>query len=332
MTNSLLDRNAHTTNGSAGQMRAYALDEFGHAGSIHVLPIPEPASGEVLVKLHAASLNAFDCSVVAGRAKDYMEHRFPLVPALDGAGTIERLGDGVTGSSVGDEVFGLVQRPFMGQGTLAEHQTFGAADVVRKPPTLGFREAAALPTAGLTALSAVDALEPREGQVVVVLGATGGVGSYAVQLAVAKGATIVAVSRGGRAEYARSLGAADVVDYKVGDATELLRERYPEGIDAVLDFAGQRELVANIAGLVRTGGRVVSTVGAADINALAARGITAINANRAGTDRLAELASLVTDARLRIPELAVFSLDDADDALAAQAERRVPGKIVIDIA
>jgi NADPH:quinone reductase len=332
MTESVLDRGTRPSDQSIGQMRAYALDEFGHAGTIHVLPIPEPAGGEVLLRLHAASLNAFDCSVVAGRAKDYMEHRFPLIPALDGAGTIERLGDGVTGFSVGDEVFGLVQRPFMGQGTLAEHQTFGAADVARKPPALGFREAAALPTAGLTALSAVDALEPREGQIVVVLGATGGVGSFAVQLATAKGARIVAVSRGGRAEYARSVGAADVVDYKVGDATELLRERYPDGIDAVLDFAGQRELVANVAGLVRSGGRVVSTVGAADVEALAARGITGVNANRAGTDRLPELAEMVTSGQLRIPEQTFFSLDRADDALAAQAERRVPGKIVIDIA
>ncbi|HYN70228.1 MAG TPA: NADP-dependent oxidoreductase [Candidatus Eisenbacteria bacterium] len=312
-------------------MRAYALDEFGHSGSIHVLPIPEPAAGEVLVRLRAASLNAFDCSVVAGRAKDYMEHRFPLIPALDGAGAVERLGDGATGFSIGDAVFGLVQRPFMGQGTLAEYQTFAASDVAVKPAELGFREAAALPTAGLTALAAIDALDPREGQVVVVLGATGGVGSFAVQLATAKGARIVAVSRGGRAEYARSLGAADVVDYTVGDATQLLQERYPDGIDAVLDFAGQRELVAGIADLVRTGGRVVSTVGAADVESLAARGITGINANRAETDRLAELAAVVTAGGLKIPQLTVFSLDQAADALAAQAERRVPGKIVIDI-
>jgi NADPH:quinone reductase len=331
MTGSVLDRGTRPADQSNGQMRAYGLDEFGHAGTIHVLPIPEPAAGEVLVRLHAASLNAFDCSVVAGRAKDYMEHRFPLIPALDGAGTIERLGEGVRGFSVGDEVFGLVQRPFMGQGTLAEHQTFGASDVARKPPALGFREAATLPTAGLTAISATDALEPRDGQVVVVLGATGGVGSFAVQLATAKGARIVAVSRGGRAEYARGLGAADVVDYTVGDATQLLRERYPDGIDAVLDFAGQRELVAAIAGLVRSGGRVVSTVGAADAEALAARGITGVNVNRAGTDGLAKLAELVTSGRLRLPEQTVFSLDQADDALAAQAERRVPGKIVIDI-
>lgn len=331
MTESVLDRGILPADEAVGQMRAYALDEFGHAGSIHTLPIPEPAAGEVLVRLHAASLNAFDCSVVAGRAKDYMEHRFPLIPALDGAGTVERLGENVAGFLVGDEVFGLVQRPFMGQGTLAEHQTFGASDVAIKPARLGFREAAALPTAGLTAFAAVDALEPREGQVVVVLGATGGVGSYAVQLAVAKGARIVAVSRGGRAGYARSLGAADVVDYTVADATQLLHERYPDGIDAVLDFAGQRELVAAIAGLVRTGGRVVSTVGAADAEALAARGITGINANRAGTDRLPELADLVTAGQLRLPELTTFSLDDGDQALAAQAERRVPGKIVIDI-
>ena len=313
-------------------MRAFGLQEFGTVGSLQELDVPEPAAGEVLVRLRAASLNAFDCSVVAGRAKDYMEHRFPLIPGLDGAGTIEALGADVSGFSVGDDIFGIAQKPFIGQGTLAEYGTFPTETIAAKPAAIEFGAAAALPTAGLTALSAIEALDPRDGQVVVVFGATGGVGSYAVQLAATSGAHVIAVTRNEYAEYARSLGAAEVIDYTAGDSVQQVRASFPEGIDGVLDFAGRPELVAAMADLVHSGGRVVSTIGAADHDELAKRGIEGINANRAGSERLTELAGLVENGRLRAPKLNVYPLDRAAAALAEQAERHVPGKIVIAIA
>src|SRR5207245_4619737 len=119
-------------------MRAFGLDELGKPGSVRELAIPEAGAGEVLVRIRAASLNAFDCSVVAGRAKDYMEHHFPLVPGLDGAGTIEALGTDVAGFNAGDGVFGIAQKAFMGQGTLAEYDTFPADAIAHKPGSLTF--------------------------------------------------------------------------------------------------------------------------------------------------------------------------------------------------
>ncbi|HEY8870023.1 MAG TPA: NADP-dependent oxidoreductase [Candidatus Limnocylindrales bacterium] len=186
-------------------MRAYALDSFGQPGSIHELPKPEPAEGEALIRVRAAGINAFDTGVAMGRAKDYMENRFPLVPGGDAAGFVEALGPNTNGLAVGDEVFGAIDKPFIGEGALAEYVATPVRGLARKPSSVGFAEAAAIPTAGLTALSAIELAKPQPGQTVVILGATGGVGSYATQLAVAAGATVVAVTRGEFAGYAREL-------------------------------------------------------------------------------------------------------------------------------
>ncbi len=120
-----------------------------------------------------------------------MEHCFPLVPGLDGAGTIEALGPGVSGFSVGDEIFGIAQKPFIGRGTSAEYGTFPVGAIAPKPASLEFGDDAALPTAGLTAVAAVEALGPHEGQLIVVFG---GSGSYAARLAAANGAQLIAVT------------------------------------------------------------------------------------------------------------------------------------------
>ena len=114
-------------------MKAFALDEFGVPGSIHDLPAPEPAAGQVKVKIAAAGLNPFDASVASGRLKDLMEHRFPLVTGTDGSGTVEAIGEGVTEWSVGDDVFGSVGKTYLGEGTLAEFTTLAAGTVARKP-------------------------------------------------------------------------------------------------------------------------------------------------------------------------------------------------------
>src|SRR5206468_75354 len=210
-----------------GDMKAFAIDEFGQPGSLHDVPVPEPADGQVRVRVAAAGLNPFDNAVVQGYLKDRMEHRFPLVPGMDGSGTVEAVGPGVSDWAVGDEVFGSVGKPYLGEGTLAELTTVSAGTIARKPSSLEHATAAAIPTAGVTALNMADALGIGEGQTVVAIGATGGVGSYLVQLAAKRGARVVAVCSGDNAEYARRLGASDVVDYTAEDIAEAVRSRYP---------------------------------------------------------------------------------------------------------
>ena len=258
-------------------MKAFAVDGFGEQGSVRELPVPDPAEGQLRLKVAAAGLNPFDVAVWQGYLKDQMEHRSPLVLGMDASGTVDALGGGVEGFAVGDEVFGSVGKGYLGEGTLADFTTVSAGTVTRKPPSLDHTVAAATPTAGVTALNTADALELTEGQTVLVVGATGGVGSFFVQLAVRRGARVVAVCSGENADYARDLGAGDVIDYTSGDVVDEVRSRYPDGIDAIADMHGDAEQLAKLTEQVASGGHVASVVGAADIEALGARGVEATN-------------------------------------------------------
>src|SRR3989442_15906014 len=153
-------------------MRVYAIDEFGKPGSVREAETPKPGQGEVLLRVRAAGVNAFDVAVVNGFAKEYMEHRFPLIPGLDASGEVVALGAGVDALSVGEDVYGIAQKPYQGAGTYAEFQTFPAGGVTARPPSIDHVGAAALPTPALTALSAVEAVDPHEDQVVLIIGAT----------------------------------------------------------------------------------------------------------------------------------------------------------------
>jgi NADPH:quinone reductase len=313
-------------------MRAFGFDAFGEQGSVRDLPVPDPAEGQLRLRVAVAGLNPFDVAVVQGALKDHMEHRFPLVPGMDASGTVEALGEGVEGYAVGDEVFGSVGKSYLGEGTLGEFTTLSADTVTRKPSSLEHAVAAATPTAGVTALNTADALGLSEGQTVVVVGATGGVGSFFVQLAARRGARVVAVCSGENEDYARRLGAGDVIDYAAGGVLEEVRSRDPGGIDAVADMHGDSEELAKLAELVPSGGRVASIVGATDVGALVARGVEATNVQgRVTTASLDVLSSMLTGGEIVAPEIRSYSLADAGEALAAVGTGHVRGKLVVTV-
>jgi NADPH:quinone reductase-like Zn-dependent oxidoreductase len=312
-------------------MRAYAIDEFGKAGSVREAETPKPGEGEVLLRVRAAGMNAFDVAVVNGFAKDYMEHRFPLIPGLDGSGEVAAVGAGVDGLVVGDEVYGIAQKGYQGAGTYAEFQVFPAAGLTAKPSSLDHVGAAAMPTAALTALSAVDAVDPREGDAVLIVGATGGVGSYATQFGAKRGARVLAVARGEYADYALGLGASDSIDYSSADFVEQVRARAAGGLHAIIDLSGNADTVASLLDLVRSGGFVVSAAGGVDDAALEAHGLRGGSVNRAGLDRLADLTRLVEGKQLVLPAIRTYPLEEAAAALAEQAGRHVKGKAVLTI-
>jgi len=311
-------------------MKAFAIDAFGETGSVREVDTPEPGEGQVGIRVAAAGMNPFDAAVVKGNLKDMMEHRFPLIPGMDASGTIEKVGPGVTEWAAGDEVFGSVGKSYLGEGTLAEVATMSAGTVADKPASVDHSVAASVPVAGVTALMMVNAIAPSEGDVVVALGATGGVGSYLVQLATARGARVVAVTSGANAEYARSLGAADVIDYTAGDVVEGLRDRHPDGVRAVAQMAGDAELLVRVAELVRSGGHVASATGGADTDALRARGIGATNVmGTVTTGSLETLASMLERGEIRSLELHSHPLSDAAEALREVGSGHVRGKIVV---
>jgi NADPH:quinone reductase-like Zn-dependent oxidoreductase len=140
-------------------MRAIAAETFGGPIALTDLPTPEIGAGEVLVRVRAAGVNPFDWKVADGALKDQMKHHFPLIPGFDAAGVIERVGADVSELAEGDEVYGYLFKPVIGDGTYAEYVGAPATIVARKPVTVGFAEAAALPTPGLTAMDLVDAAD-----------------------------------------------------------------------------------------------------------------------------------------------------------------------------
>ena len=156
-------------------------------------------------------------------------------------------------------------------------------------------------------------------------------GSFATQLVANAGAHAVAVTRSEHAEYARSLGASDVIDYTSGDVVDLTRSRFPDGLHAVVDLHGDSALVSRLAELVRPGGRVTSAAGGVDSALIEKLGLNGGNANRAGLDRLGELTRLVESGELRVPVIRTYPLEKAGDALAEQGGRHVRGKLVVGI-
>jgi len=311
-------------------MRAFAIDGFGQVGSIRDLPDPVPGDGEVLVQVRAAGVSTTDLAVMAGMLKDYLEHKFPLVPGIDASGIVERVGPGVDGFQQGEEVYGFVQRPVMGLGTWAERVALPVGGIRPKPASLKHEQTAVIAHGALTAAAAMDAAAVSPGDRLVLLGATGGVGSYATQLATTAGVHVIAVTRGEYADYARSLGAADVIDYTATEPVEAARERYPNGVDALIDLAGIPELSSGFADLVHSGGRVVSVIMPPDVEGLAARGVEGILANRMLAEhRFPEIAARIAEGEIRLPAIQTFSFEDVGAALELQATRHVKGKLAI---
>lgn len=240
-------------------MRAVVFPGFGAAPEIRDdVDLPDPGEGEVRVRVHAASVNGFDLAVAAGMVQGMMEHRFPVVLGKDFAGAIDAVGPGADGYAVGDRVFGVVTKPFLGDGSFGEFVTVPVTvGLAKLPDSVSFTDGAALGLAGTAALDSVDAAELRPGQSVLIAGATGGVGSYAVQFAAQAGATVIATAHTGDGrDLVTRLGAAEVVDY-AGDVAAQVRASHPDGVDAVIHLAG--DPVALLPAL-RDGGRFASTM------------------------------------------------------------------------
>ncbi len=313
-------------------MRAFAIDGFGQVGSIRELPEPVPGEGEVLVELRAAGVSTTDLAVMVGMLKDYLEHKFPLVPGIDASGVVAQVGPGGDDFREGDEVYGFVKRPVMGLGTWAERVALPVGGIKSKPASLSHEQAAVIAHGALTAAAAMDAAAAGPGDRLVLLGATGGVGSYATQLATRAGVHVIAVTRGEYADYAYSLGAAEVIDYAPTDPVAAVRDRYPDGIDVLIDLAGIPELSSGFAELVHTGGRVVSVIMPPDVEGLAARGVQGILANRMLAEhRFPEIAARIAEGEIRIPALQTFSFEEVGAAIELQATRHVKGKLALVI-
>jgi NADPH:quinone reductase-like Zn-dependent oxidoreductase len=310
-------------------MHAVVVTDFDAEPGVADLPVPEPGPGEVLVRLAAAGVNPFDFKVIEGAMRGSVEHAFPLVLGSDGAGTVERVGEGAD-FEPGERVFGQFMDVQHGRGSYAEYAVAKAAKLARMPAGLSFATAAALPTAGAAAHDFVEGTGIGPGCTLLVNGASGGVGQAAVQLAAAQGVRVIGTTDPDTAGYLRELGAAETVDFTQGPTADQVRLAHPDGIDAIVDLISGPGEIEPIAALLKPNGVIVSSNGAVDDEVLATRGLRGANlyAN-ARPATLKSLAEAVELGQLRLRIDYEVPLEGAAEALARLKAGKSRGKTVL---
>jgi len=316
-------------------VRAVAIREFGGAEKLELLDLPEPKvpPDAVKIRVRAAGVNPVDWKLRNGNLDARFPHVFPVVPGWDAAGVVEDVGPGVVEVAPGDEVLAYCRKHFVGEGTYAEFVTVPVTFVAHKPASLAFEQAAAVPLAGLTAYQALFfAAGLTAGDRVLVYGAAGGVGGFAVQLAVDAGAEVIGVARESNREYVLGLGAYEVVDRTASDVVDQVREVAPDGVDVVLDVVGGDSLRRAV-DAVRDEGRIVSIAQPPLADEFRVRGIDARYVFvRPDGEELAELAQLADDGRLAVELAEVLPLEQAARAHELSEAGGIRGKLVLAVA
>ena len=237
------------------------IGELEAALEMHEVGVPEPAKGQLLVRMHASSINIDDIHIAEGTffgglGKSRASVQQPVTPGVDVAGTVEKIGEGVTGFATGDAVLGILG-PKAGCGARAEYCCLSAAMALKKPESYRFEEAAACGVAGKTAANAVSSAAVKSGQTALIVGASGGIGSIIVQILARQGVRVIGVCSGRNAALVGSLGAGTIVDYTRGPFGEQLGMLK---VDTVIDCVGGRD-VEQQGMLVLKKGRFVTLVG-----------------------------------------------------------------------
>lgn len=294
---------------------------------IEDLPAPAPADDQLLVRVHASSVNPVDNAIAAGMLRGMgVEHEFPVVLGRDYAGIVEQVGADVSRYAPGDAVYGFIRHanPTVHEGAWAELLTVPEQfSVAPAPDGVDLDTAGAAPLVGITAVTAIDALELSDADVLLVVGAAGGVGSLAAQLAVRAGATVIAPGLPDDEEYLRALGVSAVLP-RDGDVVELVRERYPNGVDALLDLVSYAPGAFD--GALKTDARVASP------NSAAGDGPGRTNVAASPTpENLQRLGALLADGTLAVPVHASYDLAQAPEALPALAGTHTRGKLAIRV-
>lgn len=310
--------------------RAVIIDGFGGSPHLAPLALPELAPDQVLIAVQAASVNAFDWKAAEGRFKDSFDYQFPVTIGRDYAGVVTAVGSAVGRVRPGNEVFGYFTGQQLHRGSFASHVWVAEDECfAARPAGLAAEAAACLPLCGVVALRCVTAVRATGGQRVLILGAPGGAGSFAVQLAAQRGAHVIASGLPEDADYLRGLGAADVVEPGPGLIGEV-RARYPGGIEGLIDLVDYRPAFMEHVELLAEGGRAASVHRAVDEEALASRGLAGTNVG-SFPDRalLEQLAALAAGGELAVPITGRYPLEEAVAGLADAREKHSRGKLVI---
>jgi len=310
-------------------MRAALLTKYGGKDSIVITKnVTKPAlrSGEVLLEVHAVSINPYDVKIRDGVMKDSKTLKMPAILGGDVAGIVVRLGKDVVGIKVGQEVFGMANAGG-GRGAFAEYAPVPAIQLAPKPQSADFATSAALP---LTATSAYEAIiehmNLQSGQKVLIHGGAGGIGSIAIQIAAHIGARVATTASGSNIEYVRSLGAEKVIDYTKEDFSTIVRD-----YDAVFDTIGGETNVKSYE-VIKQGGVIVSMVTGPDERLVKFKDVTYVHqASKATTTRLKEISEMIDNGDLRVNVDDVFPFNELPSAMEYLKTAHTRGKVVVDV-
>lgn len=311
-------------------MHAIRMHDYGGPEVLHLdgVPIPEPAAGQVRIRIHAVGINPFEWKLREGRMRARIELKLPHVPGFDVTGVIDKLGPSAGEWRVGDAVIAALNRA--PQGGYAEYAVVSCEDVVRKPGAMSFEEATGLLTPAATAWRfLVEITGLTAGQQLFIHGGAGGVGSAAIQIAKARGAQVITTASAHNSEYLRELGADEVINYRV--------QRFEDRIgaaDVVLDAVGGDTLDRTPAAM-KAGAVLVSAAGQPDPQKCEHARIrcpsTAWNTAAAFGPRLREITTLAEAGKFRVNVDRVFGLEAAATAQELNRQGHTRGKIVLKV-
>jgi len=307
---------------ASDQMKAVRIHDYGAPEVLQVeeVPKPHPGDGQVLVQVHTAGVNPADWKIRSGMFRQYNQLPLPWTPGLEGSGTVAELGNGITNLKVGQAVFGTFSAAY------AEFAVANAADLQPNPENLSFEEAASIPVGALTAWgSVIDTAQVQPGQKVLIHGAVGGVGLYALQLARWKGAHTIATTSGKNVELAKKLGAEQVIDY-----TTTRFETVVHDLDAVIDTVGG-DLHERSLKVLRPGGIFVTVAGRLAPDFGKDHGVRATNGGRASAADLAQITQLIEAGKIKPVVGKVFRLDQVQQAHELSQTGHGTGRILLEI-
>jgi NADPH:quinone reductase-like Zn-dependent oxidoreductase len=313
------------------QMKAAFIEEYGDLTNIKTgqLDKPEAGEGEVLVRVKAAGVNPVDAAVAQGMLKDAIPGEFPLIPGWDVAGVIEEVGHSVSRFSSGDEVYAYARRPKIQYGTFAEYVSLPESYLAERPTNISMEEAGGIPLVGLTAYQSIfDFGELKKGQTLLILGASGGVGTLAIQLAKSVGAKVIGVASEANHEYMKELGADITIDYKNNHVGKAVKKAQPEGVDLIFHCSrGDSFAQVMEADVLKDGGKVVSiTKSKPDISDDIEFKYVFVEPN---AEQLEHIAGLADNGKIKVPVSKTYSLEEAGQALQEIEKLHTRGKLVI---
>ena len=315
----------------SNQMNAAYIEEYGDLTNIKSgeLAKPEAGEGEVLVRIKAAGVNPVDAAVAKGMLKDAIPGEFPLIPGWDVAGVVEETGHAARRFEVGDEVYAYARRPTIQYGTFAEYIAIPEAYLAERPSNISMEEAGGIPLVGLTAYQSIfDFGELEKDQTLLILGASGGVGTLAIQLAKSVGANVIGVASEANHEYMKELGADITISYEDNHVGEAVQKVQPEGVDLIFHCSrGNSFAEVMETGVLKDGGKIASITNSnPDISDDIEFKYVFVEPN---SEQLEHIAALADNGKITVPVSNTYSLEEAGQALQEIEKLHTRGKLII---